>query len=170
MRIIEQIEANSITEITLSQDADEISDNVNIIIDALRKNESLVSIRLEEHFLGELRNDSRRQVLEAIGLIPTLKRVHLGNSLLVVNGITKMLCEATSLCELSLGEVLLQGIQQDFNALEAALHSHPALKVFTMEACTPAIRGISLEPLAKSTSKSSAISSPMPNMKTALTA
>lgn len=170
MTIFELIKSNAITEATLSQDAEEVSDNVIAIIDALKNNKSLVSIRFEKQFLGELRNDSRKDVLEAIGQIPTLKKVHLGDSLLLVNGITKMICEARSLCELSLDTVVLQGIQEDFDSFEAALHAHPALKSFTMDACIPAVRGISLECLTKSATVLSTISEPLRNMKTAQTA
>jgi hypothetical protein len=170
MSILEQIEANAITELVLSQDADEISEDVATIIDGLKHNKSIVSIRLEGDFLGLIRNDFRVELLEAIGLIPTLKKVHLGDALLLVPGIAKMLCQACSLCELSLDHVVLQGIEDDFSILEAALHSHPSLKIFNMDECIPAHRDISLENLTKSAAKLSTISSPLPNQKTAQTA
>jgi hypothetical protein len=170
MSILEQIKANSITELVLSQDADEISDDVGTIIDGLKHNKSIVSIRFEGDFLGMIRNDSRRELLEAIGLIPTLKQVHLGDALLLVPGIAKMLCQAHSLRELSLDNVVLQGSEDDFSTLEAALHAHPSLKIFKMDKCIPAHRDISLENLTKSAAKLSIISSPLPNQKTAQTA
>jgi hypothetical protein len=170
MSILEQIKANAITELVLSQDADEISEDVATIIDGLKHNKSIVSIRLEGDFLGLIRNDFRVELLEAIGLIPTLKKVHLGDALLLVPGIAKMLCLAYSLCELSLYHVVLQGIEDDFSTLEAALHSHPSLKIFNMDECIPAHRDISLENLTKSAAKLSTISSPLPNQKTAQTA
>ena len=91
MSVLEQIKANTISDLNISQDADEITERTSEIVDALRSNKSVVSVRFEGEFLGAMRNDSRLEVVEAVGTIPTLQRVHLGDTLLVVSGIANML-------------------------------------------------------------------------------
>ncbi|CAJ1931875.1 unnamed protein product [Cylindrotheca closterium] len=151
MSVLEQIKANSITELNLSQDADEITERTSEIVDALRSNKSIVSVRFEGEFLGDMRNDSRLAVVEAIGAIPTLQRVHLGDTLLVVSGIAKMLSKATDLRELSISNIVLQGVESEFSSFEATLASHSTLKLFTMDKCRPAVAEISLDGLTNST-------------------
>ncbi|KAL3944496.1 MAG: hypothetical protein SGBAC_001417 [Bacillariaceae sp.] len=170
MSILEQIEANTISELNISQDADEISDKTADIIEALRNNTSIVSIRFEGEFLGEMRNDSRRAIVEAIGHIPTLRRVHLADALVLANAITKTLIKATELRELSIANLVLQGIDSDFSAFEAALASHNSLKLFKMDKCIPAVKEISLEGLTYSTTQLNSISDPVPNQRSATTA
>ena len=170
MSILEQIRSNSITELNLSQDADEITEKTSELVDALRNNKSIVSIRFEDEFLGDMRNDSRREVVEAIGQIPTLQRVYLADTLLLASAIAKMLCSAKALRELSISNVLLQGIESDFSSFEATLASHPSLKLFKMEECKPAVKGISLEGLKISATVRSNISEPVPNQQSAMTA
>ncbi|CAJ1901985.1 unnamed protein product [Cylindrotheca closterium] len=170
MSILEQIQANSISQLKISQDADEISSNTGDIIDALRNNTSIESIHFEGEFLGEMRNTSRVAVVEAIGYIPTLRRVHLADALVLVNAVTKMLCNATELRELSIGNLVLQGIESDFSALEGALAAHNCLKLFKMDKCIPAVKDISLEGLTTSSAQLSSISDPVPNQRSATTA
>lgn len=150
MTVLEQIKANSISHLNIAQDADEITERTSEIVDALRNNTSIVSVRFEGEFLGAMRNDSRLEVVEAIGMIPTLQRVHLGDTLLVVSGIAKMLCKATGLCELSISNMVMQGIESDFSILEATLASHNSLKIFKMDKCRPAVKDISLNGLTLS--------------------
>lgn len=150
MSILDQIKSNSITELSLSQDADEITENTSEIVDALRNNKSIVSVRFENEFLGDMRNDSRLEVVETLGMIPTLQRVHFADTLLVVSGIAKMLSKATGLRELSISNLILQGIESDFDAFKASLAAHGSLKLFKMEKCRPAVQGISLEGLTTS--------------------
>lgn len=150
MSILEQIEANAITELVLSQGPDEYCDSVTKLSDSLRDNKTIEIIRLEGDFLGDLRNDSRIEILEAIGCIPTLKEVHLFDSLLLVRGITKMTSSAGTLRTLVLKNLVLQGIEPDFDAFEAVLYRHPNLKTFEVVGCVPAVKDISLEKLTAS--------------------
>ncbi|CAJ1902066.1 unnamed protein product [Cylindrotheca closterium] len=170
MSILDQIKANSISELNLSQDADEITERTSEIVDALRSNKSIVSVRFEGEFLGDMRNDSRLEVVEAMGKIPTLQRVHLGDTLLLVSGMANMLCKATGLRELSISNMILQGIESDFSFFEAALASHNSLKIFKMEDCRPAVKNISLDGLTTSTTLLSKISDPVRNGPSAQTA
>ena len=170
MSILKQIRTNAITELKLSMDADEITENTAEIVDALRSNKSIVSVHFEDEFLGGMRNDSRREVIEAIGYIPTLQRVHLADTLLVVSGIAKMLLNAKSLRELSISNILLQGIESDFSFFETALASHANLKLFKMEECKPAVKDISLDGLKTSATLRSSISEPIHNKQRAMAA
>ena len=151
MSVLEQIKANTISDLNISQDADEITERTSEIVDALRSNKSVVSVRFEGEFLGAMRNDSRLEVVEAIGKIPTLQRVHLADTLFVVSGIAKMLSKATDLRELSISNIVLQGIESDFSFFEETLASHKSLKLFNMEKCRPAVKDISLDGLTTST-------------------
>ncbi|CAJ1902023.1 unnamed protein product [Cylindrotheca closterium] len=170
MSVLEQIKSNTISELNLSQDADEITERTSEIVDALRSNKSIVSVRFEGEFLGAMRNDSRLEVVEAIGAIPTLQLVYLADTLLVVSGIANMLCKATGLRELSINNIVLQGIGSDFSFFEATLASHNSLKIFKMEKCRPAVAEISLDGLTTSTTLLSKISDPVRNGPSAQTA
>ena len=117
-----------------------------------------------------MRNDSRLEVVEALGLIPTLQKVYLGDTLLVVSGIANMLCKASGLRELTISNMVLQGVESDFSALETALAAHNSLKVFKMEKCRPAVKEISLEGLTLSTTLVGGISTAVHNKKTAQSA
>ena len=61
MSILEQIKNNSITELNLSQDADEITERTSEIVDALRNNKSIVSV------------DSKTSSLETCAMIRVSK-------------------------------------------------------------------------------------------------
>lgn len=170
-KIIEQLEAGAITDLSLTEAAEDICDDFSKFLTALENNKTIESVDFEGHFLGELRNDSRSDVLAAVGTLPRLRKVRLCDSLLTVNGIKTMICKASDLKELVLENLLLQGISEDFDSFELALYQHPSLKVFKLEKSRPAIRDISLENLTKSAAKlQTPIGSPSPNQKTATTA
>lgn len=169
MSILEQIKSNSITDLDLSVDADEVSEKHMEIVDALKGNTSIVSIRFEQEFLAHMKNDTRREVIEAIGHIPTLKKVQLSDALVLASAVTKMVIKAKALRELNISSLVLQGLESDFSALEAALAAHGSLKVFKMDECKPAVKDISLDGLVTSM-KLTNISDPVPNKAGATTA
>lgn len=147
MTILEQIQNNEIVDLHVSAPADEVFDKVNALLDALENNTSIESIRFETDFIGDLRNDDRAKLLYSIGQVKSLKEVTLGDGLLQINDVTKMIQSAKSLRSLHLRSMVLQGIESDFDACEAALYQHPCMKEFEMDDCSPAIESISIEKL-----------------------
>jgi Ran GTPase-activating protein (RanGAP) involved in mRNA processing and transport len=153
MGIFEQIKDNSITELTLSVPTDEIADDVHEFFKALGENKSIETVKLNEDFIGDLRQDTRIELLQALGSVPTLKEVHLADGLLMITGITKMVTDAKSLKVLSLKDVVLQGTSEHFTAAEAALYQHPCLKEFELIDCVSAMKDVSLGALEKAGQK-----------------
>eukprot|EP00980_Cylindrotheca_fusiformis_P007161 scaffold1505_cov118-Cylindrotheca_fusiformis.AAC.11 len=170
MSILEEIEGNAVTNLILSKSSDEYADDSSKIMSALSNNKSILAIRMEGDFLDELSSLGRGEVLEAIKPIPTLRSVHLGDSLLMVKDIAEMLAGMPELLELTMEQLVLQGIKMDFELLESNLHAHPNLKFFKIADCTTSISDISLDSLTKSAQKISTISAPVANKQTAKTA
>jgi hypothetical protein len=170
MSVLEQIQGNHVTDLIISKSVDEYCD-VFKLMSALSKNKSIQSIRLEGDFLDDLSSIKRGEVLESIIPIPTLKTVHLGDSFLFTSDIAKMLGGIPDLEQLTLEQLVLQGIKVDFDLLESNLLAHSSLKSFKMVECCTAISDISLEKLNQSAKKMSTISSPVStNKQTAQTA
>jgi hypothetical protein len=153
MSILEQLQANSIKELSVSDPADEVFGDVGKLLDALDENTSLEEVRFDGHFLGDLRNDARSKVLLAIGSITSMKEIYLADSLLLVMDIAKMVEKASNLETLTLHKLVLQGIEQDFDSFQAVLHAHPSLKIFEMDDSIPAVKGISMDKLTESAEK-----------------
>jgi hypothetical protein len=174
MGILEQIKDNSITELNLSVPTDEIADDVHDFFKSLAENKSIETVKLNEDFIGDLRQDTRAELLQALGSIPTIKEVYLADGLLMINGITNMVSNAKSLKTLSLKDIVLQGTSDHFTACEAALYQHPCLKEFELVDCVPAMKDVSLGSLEKagqkfSTGGASSIA-PVQNAQSAKTA
>ena len=174
MTILEQIQNNDIVDLHISAPADDVFDSIMVFLDALEKNTSIESIKFQEDFIGDLRNDNRAQLLYAMGQVKNLKEVTIADGLLQVNDVTTMIQNATSLRVLRLRSLVLQGVQSDFDGCESSLYQHPCLKEFEMDGCSPAIAEISIEKLTNAGKKVSAgqpLTNPATmNTKTALSA
>jgi hypothetical protein len=147
MSILENIQANDMTNLYISDVDDELFDFCHRLIEALETNTSITSVRFDADFLGCLRSDARSKLVEAIGKIPLLQEVHLEDALLTVIAITNMILQAKSLRVLTLNNVVLQGLSEHFDACATALYQHVCLKEFGVEDCIPAVKDISLEKL-----------------------
>ena len=161
MSILEQIQNNDIVDIIISAAADDVFDCLNDFLDALEQNSSIQCITLQKDFIGDLRNDDRAKLLYSIGQVKNLKEITLGDGLLQINDVTKMIKNAKSLRALRLRDLVLQGIESDFDACEAALYQHGCIKEFEMEECSPAISGISVEKLSRAGQKFSTAGGPL---------
>jgi hypothetical protein len=173
MSILEKIQANEITNLRISDADDDLLDNSHKLIEALKNNTSIVSVRFDADFLGCLRNDARSKLAKAIGKIPSLQEVHLEDALLMVMDIADMLEQAKSLRVLKLNNLVLQGVSEHFDACETALYQHGCLKEFAMDDCIPAMKEISLEKLHQAGRKqvsATPIGSPVHMAKSARTA
>jgi hypothetical protein len=174
MGILEDIKENTVTELKLSIPADEVADDIHELFQALGDNKSIESVDLSEDFMGDLRADTRDQLLTALGSIPTLKEVHLADGLLMVESVGKMVSNAKSLRALTLKNIILQGTEDHFTACEAVLYQHPNLKEYDMIDCDAALKEINLDGLEKAGKKfsngSGSISEPVPKTQSATTA
>lgn len=165
MSILEQIRNNAIVDIIISAAADDVFDRLNDFLDALERNTSIETITLQKDFIGDLRNDDRSKLLFAIGQVKNLTEVTLGDGLLQINDITKMIKNAKSLRALHLRDLILQGIEEEFDACEAALYQHGCIKEFEMNECSPAIPDISVEKLSRAGQKFTTAGGPLGEAK-----
>jgi hypothetical protein len=158
MSLLNQIEDNAITNLRLEDTDEEMIDNIRALIGALEKNTSIESIRFNGEFLGCLRGDTRCELIELIGGIPTLQEVHMSHSLLMVKVLTNMISKAKQLRVLKMANIVFQGVAEDISACELALVTHSCLKEFGMKECSAAAVGdISLEKLEKAGKKLSMV-------------
>jgi hypothetical protein len=147
MGILEDIKGNTVTELTLSVPVDEVTEDIHDLFKALGANRSIESVHLNEDFIGDLRSNTRTELLTALASLPTLKEVHLADGLLMVQGVGEMVVKAKSLRVLSLKNIVLQGEEDNFKACERALYQHPNLKEFEMIDCDAALKDVKLDGL-----------------------
>jgi hypothetical protein len=143
--IAEQIEGNAVTKLRFTSADEEVIDDIKQIIDAIRVNSSIVSVDFLDDFLGCVRNDARSELIQALCHIPCLQEVHLEDGLIMVADITSLLCESKRLTGFTLERIVLQGVQEDFDAAEMALHQNSSLKDFSIKESRAAVEEISLD-------------------------
>lgn len=170
--MLDKIKNNELSDLHISACADDVFDNVTEFFDALKANTSITSVHLEQDFIGDLRNDAREDLLQSLGKVKNLRDLTLSDCLLQITGITKMVQKAASLRSLHLKNLVLQGVESDFDACEKTLYQHPSIKEFEIEDCTPAISDISIDKLTKAGQKfaSGSINDPTLNAQTAMSA
>jgi hypothetical protein len=152
MTLADQIRANELKDFHLSDLPWDI--DANELIQVLRGGStSLESVRLDGGFLMSFRNEERVELLEAIGGLVNICEVHLADALLTVEGITKLLLKAKTLKSFKLQNLVLQGVQEHFDACEGAFHKQTSLKEFEMINCTTAVADIDLEVMQKAGEK-----------------
>ena len=147
MSILKEIQDNSIDTIDLVMDPDseEYGGVFQDLVTALKSSTSITSISLKKDFLGALFGRDRIAILQAVGAMPNIQEIELGDAGVMVDAIAVLAKSARSLRKLTLHNLILQGIQQDFDILEAALHAHGSLKEFEMSDCLPAIPDIDID-------------------------
>lgn len=168
MTILSNIEANSSMNLIINVPADEVCHDFQKLLNALRSNTSITAVRCEGDFLDDLSSMERGQVLEAIAAIHSLKTVHLGDSFIFTKDVATLLKSVPGLLELTMSDMVLQGIQVDFDQLEQALHAHSGLKFFKMDNCVTSVQDIDLSNIQKSEKKLSTISSPVEHIAAAM--
>lgn len=147
VQILEQIKNNAITKVRFTSSDDEIMDNVYQLIAVLKENTSLLTVEFVDEFLGCLRGDARSELVSALTKIQCLQELRIQGGLVMIVDIAEVLCEIQGLKVLTIENVVLQGVEDDFNAMELTLHQHRSLKEFHLENCHPAVEGISTESL-----------------------
>lgn len=146
-KIVEQIQANVISKLHFTSADDEVIDDVTPIIDAIKSNSSIECVEFLDDFLGCIRNDSRTELLQALCKVPCLNEVHLEDGLIMIDVIADLITKCKGLKILTLNRIILQGVQEDFDTTEMALHQNHSLKELTIKDCSSAIEGIFLNNL-----------------------
>lgn len=145
MKYIEEIQDSTITKIRFTCEDEEVIDNIYDYINAIKLNTSIETVELYEDFLGCVRSDARTELIGAIGQVPCLKELRLEQGLVQIIDLAELLCDVQWLRVLTMKNLVLQGTEEDFRASELALNQHIGIKEFSLEGCSPAVRGISLE-------------------------
>lgn len=155
MSIIEQVASNSITDLKISQDPDEAlgKKKVGEFLDALGSNTSIETLKLDGDFIGCLRQDKRSALIKAIGDLPNLKEVHLGEACMLADDVASILTKGKNIVSMSLTAVVLQGEQSSLDACELAVYTHPTLKQFDLKDSSTAIAELSLDKLQEAGKK-----------------
>jgi Ran GTPase-activating protein (RanGAP) involved in mRNA processing and transport len=151
--MLDQIINNEISDLHLSAFAEDIFENFHDFVDALASNTSLDTIHLDKDFIGDLRNDSREMLLKSLGKNKNLKELTLEDGLLQIGHVTTMVQAAKSLRTLRMKNLILQGVESDFDACESALYQHPCIKEFEVIDCSPAVDHVSIEKLTNASAK-----------------
>jgi hypothetical protein len=149
MTIVDQIRANDLTDLNLCKVPKEYCRGLKQLVEALRVNKSLESVRFDKDFLACVYGRERGELLEQVAKLPKLKAVTLGDTGLLVQVITKLVKDSKGLTAMTLERVVMQGVQEDFDTLETALHQHTSLKVFHMNECVASNEGIDMEKIMK---------------------
>ncbi len=163
MGIISQIENNEVTSLLMTDIPKaclEKDKSISDFLQALEGNTSITTVDFKDDFLACIRAEMRSQVIQAVGKLPHIQEVYLGNSLTLVPDLTDLLTSARSLTTLSLKDICLQGPPECFDGFETALRTHPCLKVFDMKDCTTANQSIDMckiENIAMNGNKSAAL-------------
>ena len=150
---LQKIKDNTLTDLELSVSADEAFDDVKEFFSALGENKSIETVKLTGDFIGDLRHDARHELLTSLGKITTLKEAYLGDGLVMLTDIQKMVTGAKNLRTFTMDNLVLQGVSDHFDAFEATLYAHPSIKEFEMIECTPASQDCSLEQLDRAGKK-----------------
>ena len=149
MTILDEISNNEITKLHLSNVPEEYFDETKVLIAALESNTSLEEVVFEKDFIACVYGSERAHLLDQLSKLPNLKVVRLADSGLLVEALTRLVSNSKGLVSFTLEHLVLQGVQKDFDAFEAALMGHPNLKEFNMLDSIASNQGIDTEKLVK---------------------
>jgi hypothetical protein len=161
--LLNQIENNEVTTLHLTKMPREtfvdgsgsITAKTDHFVEVLSNNTSIVSVVMRGDFLACLRGDQRSKVVQALGKLPQIHTVVLGESLLVISDLTTVLTTASTLKVFTLHDVCLQGPPDLFDEFEYVVTRHGALKEFDLKDCMTANQTIDLNKILETTKKSS---------------
>jgi hypothetical protein len=158
MSLLNQIENNEIADLRISatpKEALEGKKKEAALMEALKKNNSITSVHLEQDFLACVRADIRSELIQAISKLPSLRVVHLSDTLMLAQDVTDLLMNVKTITTLHLANVCLQGAPEYFDALETVLQHHATLKEFEMTNCMASNQSVDLEKLKEAAERSS---------------
>ena len=173
MTIIEDIRANQVVDLHLKNDIPKAYfKETSKMVDALTDNTSIESVQFDKDFIGCVFGNERGELLNQVAKLPNLKEVFLGDAGLMVDAIATLLKNAKGLKKMSLHRLVMQGIEKDFNGLEAVLYQHGSLKAFEMDDCVASNEYIDMEKImnAGKNFNASSIDDPTHSKKSAIAA
>ena len=146
--VIEKIKNNEILILELKEAPEDYFEDAEEFMEALTGNTSINTVMFTHDFLGCVYGKDRAVLIESISKLPNLESVTLSQSLLKVAALTTLLRNAKGLKTLTLNELVLQGLMDDFSDLELVLNQHCSMKEFSMNGCLSPVEGVNLEKLA----------------------
>jgi hypothetical protein len=172
MTIIEEIRANQVVDLHLNDVPEDYFAETNEMIAALKDNTSIESIKFDKDFIACVFGRERGEILDQVARLPNLKEVFLGDAGLMVDAIVTLLKNAKGLKKISLHRLVLQGIEKDFEGLEATLYQHGSLKDFQMEDCVASNEDVDIEKImnAGKNFNTTSIDKPIHSKKSAIAA
>jgi hypothetical protein len=172
MSILQDVNNNKIVDLHLSLVPEEYFVETKDMVEALKNNTSIMTVRFDEEFISCVYGRERGALLDQLAELPNLKEVFLGDAGLMVQAIIKLVGTAKTLRKLTLSSLVLQGIESDFDTLENALHRHASLKEFEMKDCIASNDAIDIDKLihAGKNFKSTNIEDPVHAKKGAIAA
>lgn len=135
MSLIEQILHNDkeLTELRFTEAPEAYCRNITDLCDAMKQNTVIDYIRIDRDFLPCMKNESDMvEFFNAMGLISTLREVHIWHAAFPVQILLGFLQNARSLDYLEFGCLELSGTHDDWEAIAAVLKEHPTLRIFYM--------------------------------------
>ena len=147
MSLIEKIKNNDITKLHLTWNDEEILENWSAACKVLKDNTSILTVILDDEFLGCLRHDARSQFLASLADLSNLQELSLQDALVQIDDVAKILNKVKGLKVLTLKSLVFQGLQKEFDATETSIKVHPSLKELKIENCGPAIDSVDMSNL-----------------------
>jgi hypothetical protein len=139
MGIVDDIKANTVEELHLSNVPEDYFGETKEFVDAMNANTSIKRVILDGEFLASAVGKERADIVSAVGSLPNVESVTLNDSLLLVGiCVANMVKNAKSLQELSIEKCLLQGIPDDFDTFKDALKNNAAVKKVHIAECNAA--------------------------------
>lgn len=134
MTLAEQIASNDaeLTELRLTESPEAYSKDLNDLITALEGNTNIDYVRFDRDFLPCMDDELRGPFFKAVGKLAGLKEAHIWHAAIPVKVLADFIKEANGLEYLELGCLEVEGNEEDFKLVSAAIKGHPNLTGFTM--------------------------------------
>lgn len=146
MGILDDIKANSIDELHLSNLSEDYFATAEEFSEAMGSNSSIKSVIFDGDFLVCLKAVDRAIIVSSVGKLPNVETVVLKDSRLMVGiCVTNLVRNAKQLKGLSMIKCTLQGIPDDFENLKAALSESTSIKSLQITDCFAPHAGVNLD-------------------------
>jgi hypothetical protein len=163
--ILWQIECNEIQSLEITKEVEDVFigsdvryDDIQTLLWAIVRNESITTIRFEGDFLDCLREDKRSEIIQAVGsYLPSLHEICLGDAPVLVSDLCHLVSRSKSLKKLHIHDLILQGTSDDFKAFETSLLFSKSIEEFEMKECTSDTLGIDLNKIKDSWMRKNAV-------------
>lgn len=137
MGIIEDIKANAISTLHLSEAPEDYFVDTNAFVDAMAANTSIEKAIFDKDFLACSVGMQRAQMVSSLSKLANLKSVTLRDSLLNTGVcVTNLAKNSKNLQELVMENCLLQGTLDHFKLLEDAIKGSATFRTLRIHDCT----------------------------------